>query len=182
MQPHLLLRLEQPAVAALGDEQRDLFGRVDVTVPGRRQPSSRSMSTPLPLRSAIEPRVEPRSDHCIGRMVKSAVSVGFCSATIFGTSSPKMTESTVSRPARAGGESSARSPASRPPAHDQRHERRREDGLALGAEDQARERDADLRRGDVAIELARVFERPAAAGGQRHCRPRPAAASGCAGR
>ena len=33
VQPHLLLRLEQAAVAALGDEQRDLLGRVHVTMP-----------------------------------------------------------------------------------------------------------------------------------------------------
>ena len=35
VQAHLLLRLEQPAVAALGDEQRDLLGRVHVAVPAR---------------------------------------------------------------------------------------------------------------------------------------------------
>ena len=34
MQPDLLLRLEQAAVAALGDEQLDLFGRVDVPMAG----------------------------------------------------------------------------------------------------------------------------------------------------
>ena len=36
VQPHLLLRLEQAAVAALGDEQLDLLGRVHVAVAGRR--------------------------------------------------------------------------------------------------------------------------------------------------
>ena len=34
VQPHLLLRLEQPAVAALGDEQLDLLGRVHVAMAG----------------------------------------------------------------------------------------------------------------------------------------------------
>ena len=36
VQPDLLLRLEQPAVAAFRDEQLDLFGRVHVAVPGGR--------------------------------------------------------------------------------------------------------------------------------------------------
>ena len=35
VQPHLLLRLEQPAVAALRDEQLDLLRRVHVAVAGR---------------------------------------------------------------------------------------------------------------------------------------------------
>ena len=41
---------------------------------------------------------------------------------------------------------------------DPRRERRRECGLAVGAENQARERDADLRGGDVPIELVRILD------------------------
>src|SRR5206468_13042131 len=34
---HLLLRLEKSAVAAFGDEQRDLFRRMDMTMAGGRE-------------------------------------------------------------------------------------------------------------------------------------------------
>ena len=48
----------------------------------------------------------------------------------------------------------------------QRRERRRERRLSVGAEDQARERDADLRDRDVAIELVRVLDDRQDPGGQ----------------
>ena len=65
VEPHLLLRLEQPAVAALRDQQRDLLGRVDVAVAGWRHAQQPSSSTPLPFSSAID-QAKSRIDHCIG--------------------------------------------------------------------------------------------------------------------
>jgi hypothetical protein len=47
-------------------------------------------STPLPFRKAID-HENTRIDHCMGSTVKSAVAVGFCRASDFGTSSPTMT-------------------------------------------------------------------------------------------
>ena len=84
--PLLFLRLEQAAVATLGDEQVDLFRRVQVVVALARdaeQPQN-------PQRRAVEQRIKGRkiaSDASIGSTVASAVSVGYCSASAFGTSS-----------------------------------------------------------------------------------------------
>ena len=48
LQPPVLVRLQQPAVAALGDEQLDLLGRVDVAV-ARGGAHGRSSRMPLPF-------------------------------------------------------------------------------------------------------------------------------------
>ena len=76
MQPHLFLRLQQSAVAALRDQQLDLLRRVDVAVAGRRHAQQpQHAATPLPFRTSIA-QEKIRSDHCIGSTVNSAVRVG----------------------------------------------------------------------------------------------------------
>ena len=49
LQAAVLVGLEQSAVAALGDEQLDLLGRVDVPVRLLRRAESRSSSRPVPF-------------------------------------------------------------------------------------------------------------------------------------
>ena len=144
VQPHLLLRLEQPAVAALGDQQLDLFRRVHVPMAGRRHAERRSRSMPLPLRKEMD-GPNSRCDHCIGSTVASAVRVGFCSASDFGTSSPMITarhgedEQHGDPGRRRRGSASIPRTARKSGATDGRERR-----LAVGAEDQAGKGDADL--------------------------------------
>ena len=89
MQPLLLLGLEQAAVAALGDQQLDLFRRVQVAG-GRaiREPNSRRISVADAVQEREKRPEQPRATQRIGSTVASAVSVGYCSASAFGTSSP----------------------------------------------------------------------------------------------
>ena len=184
VQPHLLVRLEQAAVAALGDEQLDLFGRVDVAMAGVVDAAcSFSSRMPLPLRKAID-QANSRCDHCIGSTVTIAVRVGSCSASDLGTSSPRIIASTVrtSRTMTAdGGQRQSRHRA-RATRSNERRDAWRETAWRVGAEDQAGEGDADLRGGDVAIERVRVSRGPAGAAPPGGCRPPRAAATGSAAR
>ena len=116
------------------------------------------MMSALPLRSAIS-QAYARSDHSIGSTVKSAVCVGYCSAIAFGTSSPRMTDRTVSTMRKMAAETSSGRVLVEPcPARQERRGPRGEDGARIRAENQAGERDADLGGGDVAIERGRRIE------------------------
>ena len=91
--------------------------------------------------------------------MKSAACVGYCSAIAFGTSSPRTTERTVSTTSTMAAETS------RAVCSSSRVQRVRSGvahgariGARIGAENQAGERDADLRGGDVAVERGRRLE------------------------
>ena len=93
-------------------------------------PSSRSSSAPLPFSSAID-GANRRSDHCIGSTVASAVRVGSCSASDFGTSSPRIIASTVrTSSTTAAAVDSAVSGSSPRPLSKKRRQPRRDAGSA----------------------------------------------------
>ena len=54
MQPHLLLRLEQAAVTALGDQKLDLLRRVHMPVPGRRRCEAAAAADAAAVQNAID--------------------------------------------------------------------------------------------------------------------------------
>ena len=100
------------------------------------------------------------SDHSIGITVASATCVGYCSASVFGTSSPTTTLKVVEHDEGGDARRRPRRSAASPLAHGMIHsgDGRRDRRLAVGAEDQAGEGDADLAGGDVGVEPAGVAD------------------------
>ena len=179
MQAHLLFGLEQSAVAALRDQQLDLFGRVDVPMAGRRDAQQPQQQRAAAVQDVDRPREQPQRPLHRAARSRCAVRVGFCSASDFGTSSPTIIASTVrtSRTMTAavdcggvGLQAEHRLRAAAPA-------RGASARLTVGAEDQAGQRDADLRDRDVAVELVRDPRRPAGSARPGDCRLPRAGAS-----
>ena len=158
VEPHLLLRLEQAAVAALRDQQADLFRRVHVTVRRRRHPQQPAQEVRAAIEEGDEPRVEPGGPEHRARGEKRRLRRNR-SATVFGTISPNTTETIVSEMRTVAlASDSAVSWLSEDQPLDERRHARRDDGFGVGAERHARQRDADLGGGDVAREPLGILD------------------------
>ena len=159
VQPDLFLRLEQAAVAALGDEELDLLGRVDVPMSGvldlhqlQQQVAAAVQEVDRPGEHALRPLHGDDGPHRGSRgILQGDATSGTSSPTII--ASVVRTSRTMTAEVDCGGLGLEPSQAL-----DEWRDTRRNRGLGVRAEDQAGEGDADLRRGDVAVERVRVFE------------------------
>ena len=158
VQPHLLLRFEQTAVAAFGDEQLDLLGRVDVSMPGvlhphqlQQQVAAAVEEVDRPRERALGPLHRDDGPHRRPRRVLQRERFGYQLAD-----DHRQGREDEEDDNRGGGLGGLGLEAAHP--LNQGGETGRDRGLGVGAENQAREGDADLGGSDVAIERVRVFE------------------------
>ena len=158
VQPDLLLRLQQPAVAAFRDEQHDLLGRVHVTVSGGRHAHQLEQQHA----AAVQERDRPR-EHTNRPLHRQDGEEGRGGGIL----ERQRLRHELADDDREGGEENqddgsggrfGRCGLHRAESLEQGREAGRERGLPVRAQDQARQGDADLRRRDVPIELLGILE------------------------
>ena len=158
VQPHLLLRLEQPAVAAFGDQERNLLGRMDVPMARARDAEGPQDQIAAAVEDRDQPRVGPQrplhGDDGVDQRLRRILQRDRLRHQLADDHGQhREHEEDDDRGHLHGG--LGVDPAE---TDESRSGLRREDRLRVGAGHQARQRDADLRGRDVAVELAGVFE------------------------
>ena len=99
VQAHLLERLEQAAVAAFGDQQLDLFRRMDVAMPGRGDAQQLAAAARRCHSARRSRQRRAAATTASAAPSRARCGSGSCSASDFGTSSPRII---AARSARAG--------------------------------------------------------------------------------
>ena len=158
MQPDLLLRLEQAAVAAFGDEQLNLLGRMHVPVPGVLHAHQLEEQVAAAVQEVDRPR-----ERMLGPLHRNdRPHRGLCRVLQCDGLRHELAHNHRQRRQDQQDDDGRRGLGgfgfqSSDPL-DEGREAWRDRRLGVGSENQAAERDADLRGGDVAVERMRVFE------------------------